>query len=108
MKNQYLKEQLIEILGNGPERPLSTPDPIARIEYVSRMLTEAADKLKNQAKANEKFTPSLVAYKQANELREQVLGLADVALLINEFYELKQNKWLEFNTEYVHKGEPNE
>lgn len=99
------KQALIDILSNGENRPLSVPNPQARLEYVSRVLTEIADWMERMAKNNPDFAPTLIGYKKSNEVREQVLNIADIALLLNEFYALKQDAWTEFNAEYIAKGE---
>lgn len=99
-----MKQQLIDILSNGENRPLSVPNPQARLEHISRQLKEVADWIERMARDNPNFAPTLVGYKKCQEVREQVLNIADVALLLNEFYVLKQDTWIDFNAEWIAKG----
>ena len=99
-----IKEQLLEILGNGENRPLSFPNAQARLVVLTKNLLEIANWIETMAKQNPDFAPSLIGYRKANALKEDALNIADLSLLLTEFYKLDEKKWLEFNSEYIAGG----
>ncbi len=97
---QDINKHIMEILSNGENRPLFPPNVQARLENVSRRLTEVADWLDYFSKKNPSFGTTFTGYKKANEIREQVINIADIALLVSEFYELN-DKFQKLNLAYI-------